>query len=228
MSLEITLLRHGRSRADDENVIEGRYDSPLSIVGREQAEKLADRWLAENIKFDSIIASTLTRAVDTAQIIANTLNLQVELEPEWMEWDNADGAGLTRVKADELFPIPATTTPYTQIFKTGESTLEIHRRAGWALEKLIRRGVGQYLVVSHGGVLNAALKNIVGVMPQYGSSGVHFEFSDTGFAQVSYRSGHHLWTVKTINDTQHLKKQGSRSKQTSSLTLRCKLFFRLN
>ncbi len=205
MSLEITLLRHGRSRADDENVIEGRYDSPLTEVGREKADKLATRWKAENKQFDTIIASTLSRASETAQIIARTLNLAVELEADWMEWDNAGGAGLTRENADELFPVPSTTTPYTQIFKTGESHLEIHRRAGLALEKLIRRGEGRYLVVAHGGILNAALKNIVGVMPQFESSGIYFDFSDTGFAQVSYQVDRHLWSIHRINDTQHLK-----------------------
>ena len=31
--IDITLMRHGRSRADDEMVHEGRYDSPLTDVG---------------------------------------------------------------------------------------------------------------------------------------------------------------------------------------------------
>jgi broad specificity phosphatase PhoE len=35
--LELTLLRHGRSRADDEQVHDGRYDSPLTALGIEQA-----------------------------------------------------------------------------------------------------------------------------------------------------------------------------------------------
>lgn len=32
--IHLTLLRHGRSRADDEEVHEGRYDSPLTEAGR--------------------------------------------------------------------------------------------------------------------------------------------------------------------------------------------------
>ena len=43
-TLHLTLLRHGRSRADDENVHEGRYDSPLTAVGRAQAVALAEYW----------------------------------------------------------------------------------------------------------------------------------------------------------------------------------------
>ena len=34
--MQITLMRHGRSRADDEMVHEGRYDAPLTDIGRAQ------------------------------------------------------------------------------------------------------------------------------------------------------------------------------------------------
>jgi 2,3-bisphosphoglycerate-dependent phosphoglycerate mutase len=34
--IDFIFLRHGRSRADDEGVYEGRYDSPLSGVGQTQ------------------------------------------------------------------------------------------------------------------------------------------------------------------------------------------------
>lgn len=33
--IELTLLRYGRSAADDKKVHEGRYDSPLTAVGLE-------------------------------------------------------------------------------------------------------------------------------------------------------------------------------------------------
>ncbi len=44
MKLEITLLRHGRSRADDENLIERRYNSPLTEIGRNQAREEMKTW----------------------------------------------------------------------------------------------------------------------------------------------------------------------------------------
>ena len=55
--IKIMFMRHGRSRADDENVIEGRYDAPLTDVGREQAEVRAKELKAREFKFDRIIAS---------------------------------------------------------------------------------------------------------------------------------------------------------------------------
>ena len=46
--IKITLLRHGRSSADDEGVFESRYDSELTAKGRQQAEELAAMWKDDN------------------------------------------------------------------------------------------------------------------------------------------------------------------------------------
>ena len=60
--IHVTLLRHGRSRADDERVHEGHYDSPLTEVGRSQAHARAQAFAARGLRFDRIVASTLQRA----------------------------------------------------------------------------------------------------------------------------------------------------------------------
>ena len=38
---KLVFLRHGRSQADDEERYEGRYDSPLTDIGIEQARSTA-------------------------------------------------------------------------------------------------------------------------------------------------------------------------------------------
>lgn len=69
----LVLLRHGRSRADDEGVHEGRYDSPLTEVGRDQATRLAQRWREQSVQFDRVVCSSLVRARETAEIVAAAL-----------------------------------------------------------------------------------------------------------------------------------------------------------
>ncbi|MBK36863.1 MAG: hypothetical protein CME26_15210 [Gemmatimonadetes bacterium] len=83
----ITFMRHGRSRADDEEVIEGRYDSPLTEVGREQAVRRGEELKKRGIEFDAIIASTLVRASETARIVGEILGIEVEPDADWMEKD---------------------------------------------------------------------------------------------------------------------------------------------
>ena len=95
----ITFMRHGRSRADDEEVAEGRYDSPLTEVGRSQARARGEELKERNLTFDLAIVSTLVRASETAEIVAGYLALRVELNQEWMEIDNGLVAG---VPLDEL------------------------------------------------------------------------------------------------------------------------------
>jgi len=107
----ITFLRHGRSRADDEEVHEGRYDSPLTNIGRTQAQARAQEFLSRNVHFHRIVSSTLQRAHETAKIIGQLLNVSVEADPDWMEMDDGPLAGLPYAVAAERYPKPVFRNP---------------------------------------------------------------------------------------------------------------------
>ncbi|GGO34998.1 hypothetical protein HNQ08_004084 [Deinococcus humi] len=94
--LHLTLLRHGRSRADDEDVHEGRYDSPLTAVGCAQAQALATYWAAHPPDFDRAYRSTLARALETARTMTDALNLPLTPSDLLREWNNGPLAGLGR------------------------------------------------------------------------------------------------------------------------------------
>ena len=110
--IEIVFMRHGRSRADDEEVHEGRYDAPLTNLGRAQAERRAAELRETGIGFDAIIASPLKRARETAQIVSDVLDIGVELDKDWMEKDNGPLAGLPYHVAGASYPIPAFHNPF--------------------------------------------------------------------------------------------------------------------
>lgn len=103
----LTLLRHGRSRADDEQVHEERYDAPLTDIGRRQAKARAQAWLASGARFDRVLASPLSRAAETATIVAAAFGLPVELREAWLERDNGELAGLAVADAKARYPEPA-------------------------------------------------------------------------------------------------------------------------
>jgi 2,3-bisphosphoglycerate-dependent phosphoglycerate mutase len=196
--LHLTLLRHGRSRADDEGVCEGRYDSPLTDVGRAQVRARADGWLSAGVQFDCIIASTLQRAHETAQIVAGTLGAPLETDPDWMEFNSGPLAGLPFAVAEERYPKPAFRGPFEPFWGTGESEWELYCRAARALEKVVRRGPGYYLVVAHGGILNAALRIVVGAQPPVMKQGIWFAFSDTGYARAMYSTDQNQWVLQEL------------------------------
>lgn len=200
MSIKITLLRHGRSRADDEGVYEGRYDSPLTERGRQQVWARRDGWRAEGTRFALVVASPLVRAQETAAIIADGLGCDTpELDPDWMEVDTGPLAGLSFDEGSRRYPRPLFRNPYEQIAGTGESEWQLYARAARAMEKVVRRGAASTLVVAHAGILNAALRAVVGSVPGGNGQGFHFAFLDTGYAHLAYLPAKHVWELLEFN-----------------------------
>lgn len=201
MTTHITFMRHGYSRADDEMVHEGRYDSPLTDRGRAQVRTRADAWKGDGVTFDAIIASTLVRASETAQIVGETLGVPVEFDPIWMERDNGPLAGLPFDEAKERFNQPKYRNPYQPFVvnaNEGEGDWNLYTRAALAVQSIIRRGPGSYMVVAHGGVLSGAMHSIVGIVPSGKGTNVSFEFGDTGYVETTYDPDEAKWTIHNM------------------------------
>jgi broad specificity phosphatase PhoE len=69
----IYFVRHGQSLANDQNIAAGSSDSPLTKLGIRQARSEAEIIASKDMKFDTIISSDLSRAYDTAVIIADRI-----------------------------------------------------------------------------------------------------------------------------------------------------------
>lgn len=199
----ITLLRHGESVGNAEARWQGQADFPLTEKGRAQAYALAERWKREEVTFDHVIASPLTRTKETAEIIASALNLKVEFDPLWLERDNGEFAGLTAHEVRQNFDHPPFTTPYDPVGMDGEGDWELFLRAGQALHDLLKREPARYLIVSHGGLLNQFMHAVVGVAPQANNTGMRFRFGNTAFAQLIYSPHQHRWAIDKLNDHAH-------------------------
>lgn len=64
------LLRHGQTEFNVKKLVQGRCDSPLTVLGRQQA-RAAAAWLkAHGVVPDKVVSSPLGRAMDTARLIA--------------------------------------------------------------------------------------------------------------------------------------------------------------
>jgi 2,3-bisphosphoglycerate-dependent phosphoglycerate mutase len=201
----ITFLRHGESVGNAEDRFQGLADFPLTEKGRAQASALANRWQAEGVTFDQCIASPLLRACQTAEIISTALKIPLELDPDWMEIDNGLIAGLTPEQAKQVAPPPDFMTPYTHYGKTGESRWEVFLRAGRAIQHILNRQPGCFLVAAHGGVLNMALYAILGIPVQADSAGARFMFHNTTFATFTYEPDRHSWRMLNFDDRRHWK-----------------------
>ncbi|RIH82348.1 Adenosylcobalamin/alpha-ribazole phosphatase [Meiothermus luteus] len=193
--LRLTLLRHGRSLADDLQVHEGRYDAPLTEQGLAQARARLEAFRAQNLCFDRVISSPLQRARAVAEVMSQGLGVPLELDPDWMEQDNGAIAGLSFEEGARRFP-ESFRNPYEKPFGgTGESEWETYSRAARAVQNLVNRGAGSYLVVAHGKILNCALRVIMGIPPSPKEQGIWFSFADLGYAVLEYQPSRHIWRL---------------------------------
>lgn len=198
-----TLLRHGESVGNSESRVQGQSEYPLTETGRKQSYALAQRWETEGRYFDRIISSPQSRSRETAEIIARCLGLTVEYDPVWMERDYGKVSGMPGEEAVKTEQRPLYSFPYQPVGDDGESMWELYLRAGQAVLRMVRLEPGRYLVVSHGGILNMVLYNILGIAPQAYFRGPRFIFRNTGFANLTYNPNEHIWRVLAMNDRSH-------------------------
>lgn len=73
--LKIYLVRHGQDQDNAIGILNGHRDNPLTNIGINQANELAQKIKETDLKFDIIYSSPLQRAFKTAQIISETLEM---------------------------------------------------------------------------------------------------------------------------------------------------------
>ena len=67
------LLRHGQTEFNVKKLVQGRCDSSLTDLGRQQAGMAATWIKAHNVVPDKVVSSPLGRAMDTARLVATEL-----------------------------------------------------------------------------------------------------------------------------------------------------------
>lgn len=79
---KLYLLRHGQTEFNVKKLVQGRCDSPLTDLGRQQAG-VAAAWLkAHNVVPDKVVSSPLGRAMATANLVATELlGADADVEP---------------------------------------------------------------------------------------------------------------------------------------------------
>jgi uncharacterized phosphatase len=149
-----TFVRHGQTDWNFQKRIQGTTDVPLNDTGREQARETG-RVLAER-SWDGIVASPLSRARETAEIIAGIVGLPApELEPALRERSYGEVEGLDAAGMAERFPQGMDDVPGR------ERRSQVVRRVLPALEALAEEHPGESLiVVSHGGVISSLVRYV--------------------------------------------------------------------
>ncbi|SDS66828.1 probable phosphoglycerate mutase [Pseudarthrobacter equi] len=149
------LVRHGQTDWNAERRLQGSTDIPLNEVGRGQARDAAA--VLAPYEWDAIVSSPLSRAAETADLIAEGLGLTVSRRvPELTERSFGPAEGMQAGPELEALRIPGG-------FKGAESEDEAASRGLGALEALAKEFSGQrLLVVTHGTLLRVSLSRAIG------------------------------------------------------------------
>ncbi|HWO09156.1 MAG TPA: histidine phosphatase family protein [Polyangiaceae bacterium] len=166
--MELTLVRHGQSAANRDGILQGQYDSPLSELGRRQAEQVGAWFAARAMAWEAVYCSPLSRARDTASIIAERLGHAAPIEdPDLAEIHAGDMQGKTgavlRLEHASFYARGLDgLADYSEF--NGESYEAVQRRVRRFIDKIIERHRltgDRVLLVSHGGLLFQLAKMLI-------------------------------------------------------------------
>ena len=198
--IRLFLIRHGRSTWNAARRIQGQADPPLDEVGRDQARRLAERLRNEEIAV--LYASPLRRAWETAEIIRETLGVEVAPDERLKEHDVGDIAGLTWEQLTEQYPDVVRrwerASESLEIPGAEESALFRTRVVAAFEEILSRHAEGTVGIVAHGGTLGTYLNHLIGLPTRFSP----FRFANGSLSIVEMNPVRPR--IVLLNDTCHL------------------------
>jgi probable phosphoglycerate mutase len=190
-TMELLLIRHGlpeRSMSSS--------DPSLSAEGLDQARRVARRLAREPI--DEVHASTMRRAVQTAEPFALAAGHGIETHEGIVEFDRASGSytPMEELKRDNY----EAWTRFVQRGGGGADVAGFQKTVVDTLEALVVRNPGKRIAVfCHGGVINVWTAHVLGMAPR-----LFFEPGYTSIHRYLCASSGQRNMV-SLNDLSHLR-----------------------
>jgi len=195
-------VRHGESTYNAEGRLQGQSDRPvLSERGRRQSAAAAEALAAFPV--EAIYSSPLSRARQTAEIIAGRLGLEIRSEPRLKEIDVGVFEDRLRSEVAAVYPEELARWVSGDVefrIPGGESRRDLARRGAEALEAIAAAGLGQVVVVAHGGLLVAAVKALLRLPADAPPTAL-----ENGSITRLARGRDGRWEVLALDQTDHLR-----------------------
>jgi broad specificity phosphatase PhoE len=209
---ELFIVRHADAIPDEDEIIpSGIYDDlPLSRVGREQAQALAER--LSSVSFDAIYSSPLRRCLETAAPLAKRLHMKPVIVDGLKEIrlgnfralpdDGQDLASLSQALQERQLDIVrlAGEVGHWDVIPESESSTGFRKRVIATLDEIARKHIGQrVLAFAHGGVVNAYVAEVLGLQKEF-----FFPAANTSITVVRVSGKRRVLYV--LNDTGHIRR----------------------
>lgn len=158
----IWVARHGQTEWNTQGRYQGRKNSPLTELGKTQAELLGKFLSDRNI--DQIFSSPLGRARETASIVAEILGKKVEILPALAEMNFGEFEGRTkeetRISHSDFYQSRENIEQKIKLaYPDGESYLDVWERLAYPILSVLAEK-GEILLVAHNSV-NKVIRGIL-------------------------------------------------------------------
>ncbi|MBO0827476.1 MAG: histidine phosphatase family protein [Streptosporangiales bacterium] len=187
---ELVLVRHGETVWHAENRYAGSSDVPLSDLGTAQALRLAE-W-ARDAGLTALWCSPATRAVLTAEPVAETTGLVPEVDPRLRELDFGKGEGRTVEEMAREFPSALDAfrrDPVAGHLPGGEHPqAAVDRALDCFRDIAAAEPAGRVLIVAHTTLLRLVLCHLLGI-PLRDYRRVFPYLRNTGLTVVRFERG---------------------------------------
>ncbi len=181
MKRRLYFLRHGQTVFNTQGIAQGRVDSPLTELGKSEANNAKKYFESNDIKYGPIYTSPLSRAVETCKIVTGKTGVPVADLIE-VSFGQLDGKSYLLCK------------PYNDDFTSigGESRDIAGQRLLNCLSSLMQEANEDVLVVSHATVGRCFYYKVIG---EYDAS---FRMPNCGIAIYDFEDGKFSF-VKMVN-----------------------------
>jgi len=188
---QLCLVRHGETDWNNQRRLQGQEDVPLNDLGRQQAKESGLHLKEEH--WDTIVASPLSRAFETAKIIQNELhqNIPIYTNDAFKERAFGDASGLTFDELRKTYP--------NRNIPNQEEWEEFKTRVFNGLEDIQTNFPDQkVLLVAHGAVINCILSVLSNGEVGTGKT----KLINACISHLEHLND--MWNIKSYNMTSHL------------------------
>lgn len=170
MSRRLIMLRHGQTIHNATRRMQGHLDTKLSERGWRGARQVAES--LQNAGISRIVSSDLSRASDTAGVVADLIGVDLQIDPRLRETDLGQWQDLGHAEVDEKYPGARAAWRHDARWAPpgGESRIDVAQRARPVIDELMESYPewedSTVLVVAHGGTISALTGSLLGFTPE--------------------------------------------------------------
>lgn len=192
--LELILVRHGETDSNRRRTYLGWTDIELNEMGIQQVQTLRDT--IRGTKIDRIYTSPLKRTLQTAKIINENYNLNIECSEGLKErnfgiWDDLTLEEMTKKYPSEYNAWVSDWIKYR--IRDGESAIEAYERSAAFVGELVRTNTeGVFMLITHLGAIRFLLAYLLDLGIE---SSWHFRVDNASITKVEINDGYGVLTV---------------------------------